>query len=454
MLKMIARFESVAQAVKGVISIVQGARKAWEAYTAAAVAASVASKFTFAGAGGAVASGLAGGAAAGGAAGLTGAYLGGQFGVYSATAAGLTTAALDIGIAPMSVPLIAGGFAGFGAMQGAHRLFGVGEGDGFVNQGFGTAQRFESIPYLLGSTWNARSSEQASRARVDQMIAERSYRNNAAQQNAQFRMMQFQQGQSDFQIDLQGAQFSAGYVDPTRTPNWRDGFQRAFRTNAATSTSLLDRLNSPELQNDERDNLQVQNQKLEERRRIEGELVGLARERLNIMQQEAEQANQMLAAQRGNLTQMKGSDAAKLAQAIRDADSGQQLTEKQIAMMRRNNIQGYEQQIQSSEMAIINRDPNRSFIFQNQRDKIGVDQINADVKVASEMVLKLQAEMDTKAPEWINQSMKFLNDHAEKLKQAAKETIEIQFRIQREQQNNANFAQQNGNNLPLGNGVK
>jgi hypothetical protein len=105
----------------------------------------------------------------------------------------------------------------------------------------------------------------------------------------------------------------------------------------------------------------------------------------------------MTEALQGSLAQMSGGDARKLASAIRKADSGELLNEREIGLLRQNRIAGYDEQIARSQQSIINRDENKQFIQRNQAEKTQVNELVANVKVQSEAVLKLQAEVDAKA---------------------------------------------------------
>ena len=189
---------------------------------------------------------------------------------------------------------------------------------GATNQGYGTWQSFETDALFgfLPSTWRARSSEQASAAgvaRMQQQLAEREEMNTRTS-NRRIRDQQI--GRAQFDIDTQQAMFIASIQDPARNPTWRDGFVQQGRINTAEINAIESRLNSSALTITKDDNAEAREKKEEERNRLSERLNDLTRQRLSLMQQEAETANRIVASQRESLSQMSRGDTRRLADAI------------------------------------------------------------------------------------------------------------------------------------------
>ena len=452
MLIMLARFEAVVQAVKGITSVVRGATAVWNAYNkAAAIAATIGGAGMIGGRGG-TAAGVAGGAIAGGAVAAGGEAAGGF----------LTTALLGIraGLTELS-PLatssaigrtfLGGAAAGYGLTSAVNNLsmydmagrpLTSGAMTGATNQGYGTWQSFETDALFgfLPSTFAARSSEQASAAgviRMQQQLAEREEMNSRAS-NRRIRDQRI--GRAQFDIDTQQSMFLASIQDPARNPNWRDQFVQQGRVNTAEINAIESRLRSSALTITKDDNAEAREKKDEERNQLSERLNELTRQRLSLMQQEAETANRIVASQRQSLAQMGSGDTRRLADAIRTAESGGELTARQIAMLRQNNIVGYDDQIRTNEERLISRDANARYIYENQREKTQVDELTRTFNVAvnSEMVLKVQSELDSSAPKWMSEAMKFLTQQVERIKTETTNLINQQF------DNAARKSEQNG----------
>lgn len=395
MLQTIAQFEAVAQAVRGVISVVRGAAAAWGAYKTAAIAAAAAQGITLSG--GAVAlaagAGIAGTAVASAGTGLAGLYVGNALQVAGS------------------------------------RLYGVNDQSGAVNQGFGTRQEYEDPFSAISSMFEARSSAQRSAEGASILENDLQYRNERNERRRMRRAMELSVSRSDWQIDSEQNKFISGLQDPARNITWRDGFDRRISENTSEAISVQNRLNSADLNLADPRNIENREDVLKERVALTERLNELGKERLSIAQQEAETAQKMMASLQGNLAQMGGGDIRQLANAIRAAQGGDDLTAKQIGLLRRNNIQGYDEQIQRSEQAIVSKNQDAKFIYEDQRQKTQVDQLTQNVNVAlkSEMVLKVQAEIDAKAPEWLSTTTRFIKEQIDKLKAETNAMIEQQF---------------------------
>ena len=476
MLIMLARFEAVVQAVKGITSVVRGATAVWNAYNkAAAIAATIGGAGMMGGRvgrAGAAASGLAGGAIAGGAVAAGGEAAGG---FLTSTLVGIGQGLTEL--SPLATgsaigrTFLGGVAAGYGATALINNglMYDVrgnpltaGARTGAVNQGYGTQQSFEwdALTGFLGSTWRARSSEQASAAgvaRMQQQLAEREEMNGRTS-NRRIRDQRI--GRSQWDIDTQQSMFIASMQDPARNPNWRDGFVQQGRVNTAEINAIENRLRSSDLMITKDDNAEAREKKDEERNQLSERLNDLTRQRLSLMQQEAETANRIVASQRQSLAQMGSGDTRRLADAIRTAESGGDLTARQIAMLRQNNIVGYDDQIRTNEERLISRDPNARYIYENQREKTQVDELtrNFNVAVNSEMVLKVQAEIDKSAPQWMSEAMKFLTQQVERIKKETADLINQQFdnAARRGEQNGKAQNGSGGGNVPAsaGPGIK
>lgn len=409
MLKMIARFESVAQALNGVIGVVQGATKAWQQY--------------------AIAAELAGGAA------TVGGFIGRVGGTAAATASVIGAGA----------GLFGGGALLFesidNAVNGTNKTY---ASDGIANTLTGFAGAINSTGFLgragsLFKPYEESYESQQKTARMERELSERERLNRRRDDFARIAEIEnMTKSQVVFETDLQQSRFVAGLQDPSRNPNWRDSFQSEYRVNTVTANSLEDRKKVLEKAiGDDKDGtkdqvaLERNKRELEE---VERRITDTARERLSIMQQEAETANRIVAAQREGLAQMSRGDARSLANAIKSAADGS-LTDKEIGLLRRNNIQGYDDVIKKSQEAIIASDPNKAFIFRDQQQKTQVDELNKNYNIAvnSEMVLKVQAEIDKTAPQWMSEAMKFIQQQVDRIKEEAKAVITLQADEQRRQ---------------------
>jgi hypothetical protein len=443
MLIMLARFEAVVQAVKGITSVVRGATAVWNAYNkAAAIAATIGGAGMMGGRrGGSTAAGLAGGAIAGGAVAAGGEAAGG---FLTSTLVGIGQGLTEL--SPLATgsaigrTFLGGVAAGYGATALVNNglMYDVrgnpltaGARTGAVNQGYGTQQAFEwdSLTGFLGSTWRARNSQIASAdgvARMQQQLAEREEMNSRTS-NRRIRDQRI--GRAQWDIDTQQSMFLASIQDPARNPNWRDQFVQQGRVNTAEINAIESRLRSSALTITKDDKAEAREKKDEERNQLSERLNELTRQRLSLMQQEAETANRIVASQRQSLAQMGSGDTRRLADAIRTAESGGDLTARQIAMLRQNNIVGYDDQIRTNEERLISRDPNARYIYENQREKTQVDELtrNFNVAVNSEMVLKVQAELDSSAPKWMSEAMKFLTQQVERIKTETANLINQQF---------------------------
>lgn len=430
MLKMIARFESVAQAVNGVIGVVQGATKAWQQY--------------------AIAAQLAGGAP-------TALGFAGRVAGFGASAASIIGAGAG---------LLGGGSLLFQSLDnyanGTNKTY---ASDRIANSMIGFAGAIHDTGFFgragsLFKPYEEAYESQQKTARMEQELADRQRLNRRRDDFARIAGAESLSISSmRFDEDLRQSQFIAGIQDPSRNPNWRDSFQQAYRVNTATATGLEARRDELKGQIGDASDptkdqalLASQRKELEE---VERRINDTARERLQIMQQEAETANRIVASQRESLSQMSRGDTRKLADAIRAADAGDELSQKQLALLTRNNIQGYDDVIRRNQERLIASDPNAAFIYQNQRDKTGVDQLNQNFNVAvnSEMVLKVQAEIDKRAPEWISESMKFITQQVERIKEESAAVIKLQFEEMRRQADAASKAKDGGPgaSLPAGN---
>lgn len=419
MLRMIARFEAVGQALNGVMGVVQGATKAWQQYVIAAeLAGGVASVGGFVGR--IAGTGAAGASVIGGAAGLLG---GGA----------LVSQMID------------------NAVNGTNKTY---ASDAISGTLTGFAGAVNSVGWLgrAGSLFKPYEESYLSQQKTARMETELTERQRLNQRRDDFsRIAQIEnmtKSQVAFETNLQQSQFVAGLQDPSRNPNWRDSFQSAYRTNTVTDKALQDRRieleksigNEGDLTRDPvalaRDKKELED--------IDRRITDTARERLSIMQQEAETANRIVAAQREGLAQMSRGDARSLANAIKSASDGS-LTDKEIGLLRRNNIQGYDDVIRKSQEQIIASDANKSFIYRDQQQKTNVDELNKNYNIAvnSEMVLKVQAEIDKTAPQWVSESMKFIQQQVERIKEEAKAVITLQADEQRRQAD-ANSKAKNG----------
>lgn len=407
MLKTIARFEAVAQSVNGVIGVVQGATKAWQQY---AIAAELAGNTATAG-------GFLGRMAGTGAA--LSSVLGGSIGLFSAGSLVYQNADnyFNGTNKTYAEDAIASRLTSF---AGAANIFG----------GAGTLFKPYQDSYL----------SQQKTAQMEGELTERQRLNRRRDEWERLRGLEgLMRGQVAFETDLQQSRFVAGIQDPARNPNWQDSFQSAYRVNTATDQALRKRhdeltaaIGDPQ---DPTRNQQNVAEAVRQREDVERRIADTQRERLSIMQQEAELASRIVASQRESLAQMSRGDTKQLASALKAVDSGEELTARQIAILRRNNIVGYDQQLRSNEERLISRNPDAAYIYQNQREKAGVEQLNHsfNVAVSSEMVLKVQAELDSKAPQWIAESMRFVTQQVERIKDEANSAISLKMDEMRRQ---------------------
>lgn len=415
MLRMIARFESAAQAVRGLISVVQGATKAWAAYAMAAGAAGASTSL----------SGFAG------------------FGL-SAIGGGIATAAGVVGGAVASasgyIPHVAAGaYAGSMGLPAVYQGFGIGESQGFINQGYTSAQRWEDPFSLLGSTWNARSNEQASRAGVGRIVAQGQYANSQRAQRERYLLGQFQQQQS-----LYGADFSSKY---TMAGIGLEGGARGIATAEAGLAAVrarrgeignIDETSSLGLQAEQRSavrqlleqEMQLELQRNEARMQAAQEEIQTARQRLSIAQQEAEVARQRLGMIRTGLSGMNPGEQRELIQAVDRADRGENLNLRDRTAIRRAGLRGYDDIIQQSEEADIARNPRLAEIYAREQ---GINKpIEANVKAQSELVIKLEQNLETQKPVWQAEILAFLEKQAIDIREALKAEMDASVRAAEE----------------------
>lgn len=410
MLRMIARFESVAQALRGVISVVQGATTAWTAY--------------------ATATALAGGTATlGGFAGFGLSAIGGGI----ATAAGVVGSAAATGAG--YIPHVAAGtaLASIG-LPSAYQAFGVGESEGFVNQGYSSAQRWENPLSLFGSTWSARSNEQASRAGVRQMLGQQGYRRSQMMARQPYLIQQAQQEAALSGLGINYAMLGAGV-----------GLQGGARGVAASEAGLsrirdrlgeiggtgnFDDTQDLGVQAEKRREIlllveqeaQLERQRHDARMQASQEEINTARQRLSIAQQEAEVARQRLSFTRTGLADSDPRSQRELVQAVERAERGDTLSSRDRGALRRFGIRGYEDAILSGEEADIARNPQLQRIYQQQQ---GLNKpIEAEVKVSSELVVKLEQEFEAQKPVWEAELVKVLDEQFAKIQQAMKDNQE------------------------------
>ncbi len=407
MLKMIARFESVAQALNGVIGVVQGATKAWQQY---AIAAALAGKTA-----------------------TIGGFVGAAAGVLAPVAAGVAAAS---------------GYAGAGALlweSMQNRANGTDKTpvSDFLSRSYtafsGFANSVGASAGTLFAPYESSYQSQQKAGRMEEELTERQRLNRRRDDFARIAQIEnMTKSQVAFETGLQQSRFVAGLQDPARDPNWRDSFQSAYRVNTVTDSALQERKKALlESIGDEKDPTKDHQSLYRDKRELEDverRILDTQRERLSIMQQEAETANRIVAAQREGLAQMSRGDARSLANAIKSAADGS-LTDKEIGLLRRNNIQGYDDVIKKSQEAIIASDANKAFIFRDQQQKTQVDELNKNYNIAvnSEMVLKVQAEIDKTAPQWMSEAMKFIQQQVDRIKEEAKAVITLQADEQRRQ---------------------
>lgn len=425
MLRMIARFESAAQAVRGLISVVQGATKAWTVYAAAAAAAG----------GTATLSGFAG------------------FGLSSigggiATAAGVVGSAA--GTAAGYIPqATAGTYAGSFGLPAVYQAFGIGESEGFINQGYTSAQRWEDPFVLLGSTWNARSNERISRAGIGRIIAQGQYANSQRAPRDRYALGQFQQQQA-----LYGADFSSQYMmagagleGGARGIATADAGLAAVRARQA-EIGNIDERSSLGLQAEQRSavrqlleqEMQLELQRNEARMQAAQEEIQTARQRLSIAQQEAEVARQRLGMIRTGLSGMNPGEQNELIRAVDRADRGENLNLRDRQAIRRAGLRGYDDVIQQSEEADIARNPRLAQIYAREQ---GINKpIEANVKAQSELVIKLEQNLETQKPIWQAEILSFLERQAIAIREALKAEMDAGFRAAEERARLSSRAQQ------------
>jgi hypothetical protein len=420
MLRMIARFEAVGQALNGVMGVVQGATKAWQQYALAAeLAGGVASVGGFVGR--MASTGAAGASVIGGAAGLLG---GGA----------LVSEMVD------------------NAVNGTNKTY---ASDAISGTLTGFAGAVNSVGWLgrAGSMFKPYEESYLSQQKTARMETELTERQRLNRRRDDFsRIAQIEsmtKSQVAFETDLQQSRFVSGLQDPARNPDWRDSFQSAYRVNTVTDRALQDRRRELQAsigdENDTTRDQQALGRDKKELEDIERRITDTARERLSIMQQEAETATRIVAAQREGLAQMSRGDARSLANAMKSAADGS-LTDKEIGLLRQNNIQGYDDVIRKSQEQIIASDPNKAFIFRDQQQKTNVDELNKNYNIAvnSQMVLKVQAEIDKTAPQWTSEAMKFIQQQVDRIKAEAAEVIKLQADGQRREADQNSKAKNGG----------
>ena len=402
MLRMIARFESVGQAVNGVIGVVQGATKAWQQYATAAS--------------------LAGNAATvGGFLGRTGGY-------------GLAIAGAAVG----SGAIMAGGAL---AAEGVSDYF---TGDrnsttgGWLASGMTNLYGMQIGPELPYRFLLTKPYEDAawSQRNLDRMLADRQTRTAMLTDRERYLASQRDQQEALAGVRINNAMVGAGIG--------LDGGARGLVVADEGLKAVRGRLAEIGEVN-ERDPLEVQAgnrreilQLLEQERSLElqrnesrivaaQEEISTARQRLSIAQQEADIARQRLGYTRTGLAGLNGGERAELSRAVEVADSGGTLNERQRLAIRRAGLRGYDDALIRSEEADIARDPRMQRIYQQQQTLS--QPIEARVKAESELVIKLEQNLDAQKPVWQAEIMAFLQRQADAMVRATDENLKAQIRV-------------------------
>lgn len=414
MLKMIARFESVAQAVNGVIGVVQGATKAWTQY--------------------AIAAELAGGVASmGGFASKLGGT-GTAFGAILGAGAGL-----------------AGGAAL--AIEGVSDYF---TGDGRSSSGDFIANSLGSFAGMFGT--EAAGSLFAPYARMNynqqvtnRMLSAGSQRAAGILQRDRFLVNQFQQQQGLYQADFSSQYTIAGIgLDGgARGIASADAGLAAVRARQA-EIGNIDERSSLGLQAEQRSavrqlleqEMQLELQRNEARMQAAQEEIQTARQRLSIAQQEAEVARQRLGMIRTGLSGMNPGEQNELIRAVDRADRGENLNLRDRQAIRRAGLRGYDDVIQQSEEADIARNPRLAAIYAREQN-INAP-IEANVKAQSELVIKLEQNLETQKPIWQAEILSFLEKQAIAIQEALKAEMDAGFRAAEERSRLSRRASEGG----------
>jgi hypothetical protein len=402
MLKTIARFESVAQAINGVIGVVQGATKAWQQY--------------------AIAAELAGGVA--------------TLGGFTARTGGM-----GIAIAGAAVGSAAIASAGALAVEGISDYF---SGDtvstsGDYLAGFG-ANFWEYMPRMPFGYSKPFNQLAQSNYKTERMVEGRSRSSNALLQRQRFLVNQYQTGEAYFQSDFTDSQLRAGVG--------LEGGQRGMSVARAGLSSVMSRRFTLST-GKETDDLQVQaetrresRQLLEQERTLTVQLhesriqaaqeeIQTARERLSIAQRESEINRQRLNQTRSGMAGMDAGEQRELIRAVRAAEGGEYVNARGRAAIRGAGLRGFDDAIMRSEEQDIAKNPELLKIFQQQQGLNSKAEI--DVKVNSELVVKLEQDFEKQKPIWEAELMKFLENQFVKIQEAIKKEREADMRAAAEQ---------------------
>lgn len=401
MLRMIAKFEAVAQAVNGVIGVVQGATKAWQQY--------------------AIAAELAGGAATVG--GFAARTAGTGLGLLSVVGSGIGY----LGGWNVASQAVSNFFSGRNETTGYDRVAGAlsGFAGSFAEGSAGSLFRpYESLAYSQRKT-----------NRMEQM---RSQRAAGILQQQQFQVGRYQTGEMLFQSDLSDAQLRAGVG--------LEGGRRGMAVAQAGLNQVVARRFGRFT--NETDDLQIQaetrreaRQLLEQERTLTVQLyesriqaaqeeIQTARERLSIAQRESEINRQRLNQTRSGMAGMDAGEQRELIRAVRSAEGGEYVNARGRAAIRGAGLRGFDDAIMRSEEQDIAKNPELLKIFQQQQGLNTKAEI--DVKVNSELVVKLEQDFEKQKPLWEAELMKFLENQFAKIQDAITKEREAEMRAMEE----------------------
>lgn len=387
-LRKLAAFEALAQSVRGMIGLVQGATKMWQAYQAAVLAAAAADGVkavsgmgTVAGFAGRLAGGgLAAAAGATGAAGL--AAGGGLFveGAYNWATGRTATPMADS---------IAGAFTRFAGM--------LPEGS-------------------AGSLFAPFESSYYSRQRMMRTEAEGNARFQMSSGRDAFLANQLRNRFELDQIGIAGAARLAGA-----------GLQGTEREIAATQAAIAERAKRGHVtsQIDEtedygqqiaaienkrqaiQDEIADQERLIELERKASTERIEAAQKNLTTAQRELEIANQRVQTTASSLLGFKGGDIQAVNEAARAARAGEDLNQKQIELLQRTQSPEFQAALARNTERIVRERGLGGIIDPLKQD---VAKLETEVKAKAELVVKVEQELSRQEPIWMERIQTLIKD--------------------------------------------
>jgi hypothetical protein len=160
------------------------------------------------------------------------------------------------------------------------------------------------------------------------------------------------------------------------------------------------------------------------------EEIQTARERLSIAQRESEINRQRLNQTRSGMAGMDAGEQRELIRAVRSAEGGEYVNARGRAAIRGAGLRGFDDAIMRSEEQDIAKNPELLKIFQQQQGLNTKAEI--DVKVNSELVVKLEQDFEKQKPLWEAELMKFLENQFAKIQDAITKEREAEMRAMEE----------------------